>query len=241
MYQKNAAGIDLGVLIPHYAAAAARNCCGAAKPLWANFCRTRCNNDRRKFAPGPNATRSHAPQAAIGYSIHASGAHEETVNTHNRPKGSTCIIGFDLAWTDNSKAPGAVCAIVTAGDGGVNFKPPCHVSFDQAFAFIDAERRTCDTCLVALDQPTIVPNETGSRPVDKVAASLISFIGGGVQPANRSKKDMFGDDAPVWRFLKRLGAKEAPELSRTAEGGLFIIEVFRRLHFRPSRPGSAGA
>jgi predicted RNase H-like nuclease len=151
------------------------------------------------------------------------------VNTHNRPKGSTCIIGFDSAWTDNSKAPGAVCAIVIAGDGGVSFKPPCHVSFDQAFAFIDAERRTCDTCLVALDQPTIVPNETGSRPVDKVAASLISFIGGGVQPANRSKEDMFGDDAPVWRFLKRLGAKEAPEFSRTAEGGLFIIEVFPAL------------
>lgn len=151
------------------------------------------------------------------------------METHNRPKGSTCIIGFDSAWTDNSKAPGAICALVIASDRGVNFNPPCHVSFDQALAFIEAERRACKTCLVALDQPTIVPNDTGSRPVDKVAASLISYIGGGVQPANRSKKDMFGDDAPIWRFLKRLGAKEDPERSRTAKSGLFIVEVFPAL------------
>src|SRR5262249_39768770 len=143
--------------------------------------------------------------------------------------GSTCIIGFDSAWTDNSKAPGAVCAVVIASDGNITFKPPCHVSFDLALAFIEAERRAYDTCLVALDQPTIVSNETGSRPVDKVAASLISFIGGGVQPANRSKKEMFGDDAPIWRFLKRLGAKEDPELSRGADIGLYIIEVFPAL------------
>jgi predicted RNase H-like nuclease len=154
---------------------------------------------------------------------------EEIVKTHNSPKGSTCIIGFDSAWTDNSKAPGAVCALVVASDGGISFKLPCHVSFDQAVAFIEAERSSCGTCLVALDQPTIVPNETGSRPVDKVAASLISYIGGGVQPANRSKKDMFGDDAPIWRFLKRLGAQEDPERSRTAESGLFIVEVFPAL------------
>jgi predicted RNase H-like nuclease len=151
------------------------------------------------------------------------------VNAHYPPKGSTCIIGFDSAWTDNGKAPGAVCTLVIASDGRVRFKPPHHVSFDQALAFIDAERHGCDTCLVALDQPTIVPNETGSRPVDKVAASLVSFVGGGVQPANRSKKEMFGDDAPIWPFLKRLGATEDPELSRTAESGLFIIEVFPAL------------
>ena len=40
---------------------------------------------------------------------------------------------------------------------------------------------------------------------------------------------MFGDDAPIWRFLKRLGATEDPELSRTAPSGLFLIEVFPAL------------
>jgi predicted RNase H-like nuclease len=50
---------------------------------------------------------------------------------------------------------------------------------------------TCDVCVVTIDQPTMVPNPGGMRPVDKVAASLISWLGGGVQPANRSKKGMF--------------------------------------------------
>jgi predicted RNase H-like nuclease len=45
----------------------------------------------------------------------------------------------------------------------VSFTQPDLVSFDEALAFINAENSTCDTCLVALDQPTIVRNRTGSR------------------------------------------------------------------------------
>jgi predicted RNase H-like nuclease len=152
-----------------------------------------------------------------------------TVKTRYPATGSTCIIGFDSAWTDNIKAPGAVCALIIASDGTVSFEPSRLASFEQALAFIETERRSCDFCLVALDQPTIVPNETGGRPVDQVVASLVSFIGGGVQPANRSKQEMFGDGAPIWRFLERLGAEENPELCRTAQSGLFVIEVFPAL------------
>jgi len=45
-------------------------------------------------------------------------------------------------------------------------------------------------------------------------------MGGGVQPANRTKRGIFDDDAPFWRFKASLGAQEDPELSRTTEGGL---------------------
>jgi predicted RNase H-like nuclease len=65
-------------------------------------------------------------------------------------------------------------------NGTVGFKPSEVVSFDEALAFIEAECRPGNTCLVAVDQPTIVPNRTGCRPVDRVAASVISFIGGAV-------------------------------------------------------------
>jgi hypothetical protein len=74
--------------------------------------------------------------------------------------------------------------------------------------------------VVALDQPTIVPNVSGSRPVDKVAGSLVSWIGGGVQPANRSKAGMFDDAAPIWRFLEHLSAIENPPAARDAIAGL---------------------
>jgi predicted RNase H-like nuclease len=142
---------------------------------------------------------------------------------------STSIIGFDSAWTDQVKAPGAV-SIIRVVEGQVTaFVPPRLSSFAQALAIIDKEREQVDRCFLALDQPTIVPNASGSRPVDKVAASLISWIGGGVQPANRSKKGMFDDAAPIWAFKDALGAIEDPEAARDAETGTFIAEVFPAL------------
>ena len=143
--------------------------------------------------------------------------------------GTTCIIGFDSAWTDNFRARGAVCALVMGKWEGVRLTQPCQASFKEALEFINRERRACDNCLVALDQPTIVPNTTGGRPVDRVAGSLIGFIGGGVQPANRSRVGMFDEGAPIWRFKRDLGATEDPEVSRRAQHGIFIVEVFPAL------------
>lgn len=142
---------------------------------------------------------------------------------------STSIIGFDSAWTDQVKAPGAVSIIRVVQDQATAFVPPRLSSFAEALAIIDRERDQFDRCFVALDQPTIVPNASGSRPVDKVAAALISWIGGGVQPANRSKKGMFDDTAPVWAFKDALGAIEDPEAARDAKTGVFVGEVFPAL------------
>ncbi|GJD93201.1 DUF429 domain-containing protein [Methylobacterium iners] len=142
---------------------------------------------------------------------------------------TTSIIGFDSAWTDNARAPGAICAIRTDPGGHRSLVPPTLVTFDQALAFIQAEARLTDLRILAIDQPTIVPNGTGMRPVDRVAASVIAWLGGGVQPANRSKTGMFDDAAPIWRFRESLGANENPEVSRSATEGLFLMEVFPAL------------
>jgi predicted RNase H-like nuclease len=139
------------------------------------------------------------------------------------------VVGFDSAWTDSINAPGAVCAIRCNRDGELSSSEPELASFDQAFDFIAAEHARSDVCIVALDQPTIVPNLGGMRPVDKVAASLISWLGGGVQPANRSKKGMFDDAAPIWRFKQRLKASDDAEAARSADKGRFLIEVFPAL------------
>lgn len=142
---------------------------------------------------------------------------------------SWTVVGFDSAWTDNAKAPGAVCAIRCDHHGHLSSCDPQLTSFDQAYDFVRTEQSRCDVSVVAIDQPTIVPNLGGMRPVDKVAASLISWLGGGVQPANRSKKGMFDDDAPIWRFKQRLSASDDAEAARSAEQGLFLIEVFPAL------------
>jgi predicted RNase H-like nuclease len=145
------------------------------------------------------------------------------------PQSSTVIFGFDSAWTDAPRAPGAICAVAFDGRGQVSFHEPRLVSFAEARAFINDVGKDFAVSLVALDQPTVVPNIAGSRPVDKVAAALVSFVGGGVQPANRSKIGMFCDNAPIWSFLSSLNATEDPIQARTASAGHFLIEVFPAL------------
>ncbi|WP_319518996.1 DUF429 domain-containing protein [uncultured Martelella sp.] len=145
------------------------------------------------------------------------------------PSRIVSVVGFDSAWTDNPKKPGAVCVIRIENDGCRLVHEPELSSFAQAEAIIRNEQKASSKCVVALDQPTIVPNLTGSRPVDKVAGSLISWAGGGVQPASRAKKGMFNDAAPIWRFKSVLGASDEPEEARVAEGGLFLVEVFPAL------------
>lgn len=136
------------------------------------------------------------------------------------------LIGFDSAWTDNPKAPGAICAVALRDGQVVAFEPPRLVRFAEALAFI-AEHRSADGCtLVAIDQPTVVPNLASMRPVERVAAPLVSWLGGGVQPSNRGRRGMFCDASPIWPFLASLNAIEEPEASRTATTGLHAIEVF---------------
>jgi predicted RNase H-like nuclease len=146
----------------------------------------------------------------------------------NRHEGIS-IVGFDSAWVDSPRAPGAICSITIGNEGLAKFEPPILASFNQALAFIERQRSRYALCIVALDQPTIVPNMTSLRPVERVAASMVSYTGGGVQPSNRSKKGMFDEEAPIWRFKAQLEAIEEPELSRIANQGLYLIEVFPAL------------
>ena len=138
-------------------------------------------------------------------------------------------VGFDSAWTDNPKAPGAICAVGIEDGHPARFQAPQPVSFDQALTFIQETRSKSGATLIALDQPTVVPNLTSMRPVERVAASLISWLGGGVQPSNRGRQGMFCDASPIWRFLTVLGAEESPEQARVATNGLYLIEVFPAL------------
>jgi predicted RNase H-like nuclease len=141
---------------------------------------------------------------------------------------SAVFVGFDSAWADNKKAPGAICSVRFDGEEFIDFRPPMLVDFDGAFDCIQRLKGQDAPTLVALDQPTIVPNETGMRPAEKVAASLISWMGGGVQPAN-SGLPLFRAEAPIKRFLAKLMAIEDPEAARSAKRGLFVMEVFPAL------------
>ncbi|QYF87700.1 DUF429 domain-containing protein [Brevundimonas sp. PAMC22021] len=139
------------------------------------------------------------------------------------------FIGFDSAWTDNPKQPGAIALMEFEDGKPSNFTPPTSATFAQASDAICDAKANSDYVLIALDQPTLVPNRGGCRPVERVAGSLVNRLKGGVQPANRSKASMFGDAAPVWSFLDSLGARENPEAARSCASGIFLIEVFPAL------------
>lgn len=144
------------------------------------------------------------------------------------------FVGFDSAWADNSPG-GIACATFEEGRPRV-FPGPKLVHFGEAARVIERLQGECDYVLVAIDQPTLVPNETGMRPVERVAASLISRLGGGVQPASRGKDKLFGSEAPVWRFLARIGARENPPAARKATRGLHLMEVFPALALPAMEP-----
>lgn len=149
--------------------------------------------------------------------------------TATTDQNSFIVFGFDSAWMNNPKAPGAICSVAFATSAEPVFREPILVSFAGALEVITSTRNNHARSIVAIDQPTIVPNQTGSRPVDKVAASLVSYVGGGVQPASRSKTGMFCDNAPIWSFLRALNATQDPFLARTASAGHYAIEVFPAL------------
>lgn len=94
----------------------------------------------------------------------------------------------------------------------VELGPPEAVSFDEAEVTIrrwQAELSPART-VVLLDQPTVVPNASGQRPVENLVASSVSARYGGVQPANTSKTKMFGLGSPIWEFLDTFDPEQDP-------------------------------
>ncbi len=136
------------------------------------------------------------------------------------------IYGFDSAWTDNPKQPGSISALMGNNQNWV-FHAPRLARFDEALAFIFAH--PAQKQIIALDQPTIVNNASGIRPVERIAGSIVNKLGGGVQPANQGRANMFDAAAPVWRFIQVLQAIQNPFTARSEAQGRFLIEVFPAL------------
>ena len=121
------------------------------------------------------------------------------------------LIGFDSAWTPNNS--GALVGVLQLDDGTFHeLGPPRIVDYPQAEGVIlkwQAKHAPTAT-IILLDQPTIVKNASGQRPVENIVGSAVSLRYGGMQPANTSKAEMFGKGAPIWPFLTRFGGSADP-------------------------------
>jgi predicted RNase H-like nuclease len=124
---------------------------------------------------------------------------------------TTLLVGFDSAWTRTNS--GAIVGVLHLDDGTFReLGPPRSADYDEAQVVIlnwQAEMVPKAT-VVLLDQPTIVNNAAGQRPVENIVGSPVSLRYGGMQPANTSKEEMFGTQAPMWPFLTQFGGPADP-------------------------------
>ena len=124
---------------------------------------------------------------------------------------TTLLVGFDSAWTRTKI--GAIVGVVSHDDGRITeLGPPRPAQFEDAAGIIRGWQtaHSASSTLVLLDQPTIVVNDVGQRPVEHVVCPCVSRRRGGMQPANRGRTDMFGPAAPVWEFLAGFGGAADP-------------------------------
>ena len=104
---------------------------------------------------------------------------------------TTLLVGFDSAWT--AARSGSLIGVLHFGDGTYqSLGQPRIVDYLQAEELIlkwQREQAPAAT-IILLDQPTIVKNAAGQRPVENIVGSSVSLRYGGMQPANTSREEM---------------------------------------------------
>lgn len=134
---------------------------------------------------------------------------------------TTLLVGFDSAWTAANS--GAIVGALHFDDKTFHdLGAPQIVDYPKAETVIRGwqhENRPTAT-VVLLDQPTIVKNATGQRPVENIIGSPVGLRYGGMQPGNTAREEMFGKEAPMWPFLTRFGGPTDP-LGPVAESCVF--------------------
>ena len=125
------------------------------------------------------------------------------------------LVGFDSAWTPTNS--GALVGVLQLAEGEFRELGPRQiVNYREAEEVIAKWKIDLapTVTFVLLDQPTIVKNAQGQRPVENLVGSPVSLRYGGMQLANTARIEMFGEEAPIWRFLNRFGGAADP-LGRT--------------------------
>ncbi|MDZ4183886.1 MAG: DUF429 domain-containing protein [Desulfuromonadales bacterium] len=123
---------------------------------------------------------------------------------------SILTVGFDAAWT--AKNSGAIVGVILEKGVRKELGPPSRVNYIEAEKIIlkwQTEYLPVST-IIMVDQPTIVKNSRGQRPVEHIVSAPVSLRRGGVQPANTSKEAMFGPNAPIWPFLDSFNGPANP-------------------------------
>lgn len=135
----------------------------------------------------------------------------------------TCI-GIDLAWSTRNPTGGAVIRGDAAGGA---FGDASVLGSDaEILAYIDTHAGA-GPCIVGVDAPLWVPNETGRRPGEAAIGAAFARFQAGAHPANRQRLAQAGvvrGEALVAALAER-GFVHAPEIA-AGVATRQVIEVF---------------
>ena len=146
---------------------------------------------------------------------------------NSTPLGPTVLTGFDSAW--GTSALGALVSIRSTPQGW-ELAGPRMVSWEAVLDEMTRHSGEAETHVIAIDQPLIVKNAYGRRPVEDAISPLVGRFRGGVQPSSRvGCANLFGDNAPIWRFLGALDAVHDPAAVHNARGKRCVFEVYPAL------------
>jgi predicted RNase H-like nuclease len=172
------------------------------------------------------------------------GGQATVASTRNALVGAemtTLLVGFDSAWTANNS--GALVGALRWDSGALDeLGPPMVVNYADAERVVkgwqDQFKPTATVQL--LDQPTIVNNATGQRPVENIVGSSVGRRYGGMQLASMARTEMFGEEAPVWQYLDQFGGPANPMDGCGVTGVIETYPVLAMIALRWTLPDPDG-
>jgi len=126
-------------------------------------------------------------------------------------------LGLDLAWGERARTG------IAALDGDGRLVTCACVRSDGEIVAFAAEHAPGD-CVLAIDAPLIVPNETGQRAAERLVAERFGRYAAGAYPANRASP-LFNPVPRALRLADRLGCQTDPKAG-AGPGKRVAIEVY---------------
>jgi predicted RNase H-like nuclease len=131
------------------------------------------------------------------------------------------FLGIDLGW---QSGPSGVCCLTWHQNQLALTDLDRYGPVDEILAWVEGYTQDLPTAVVAVDAPTLIPNQTGMRLPDRLAHKYFGQYDAGCYPANRSRP--FAEKLLAFGLaLEARGFRHAPEAAAQSPGK-FQLEVF---------------
>ena len=132
------------------------------------------------------------------------------------------FFGIDLGWT--SGASGLCC--LDWVDGHIAHVELGHLQdLDAIFQWMGERLQADESAVVAVDAPTLIPNETGMRVCDRLAHKYFGRYHAGCYPANLGLP-FAQRTISVGLALEEQGFQHQPQIESATPAGRYQLEVF---------------